>query len=91
MRDIGLADGGVYDNMGLEAVWKRAKVVLVSDGGAVFAGEKDKGLFWRLHRYSSVAGRQGSALRKRWLIASFLEDVLDGAYWGLGSVAALTP
>lgn len=91
VRDIGLADGGVYDNMGLEAVWKRARVVLVSDGGAVFAGEKDRGLFWRLHRYSSVAGRQGSALRKRWLIASFLKDVLDGAYWGLGSVASHYP
>lgn len=77
--------------MGLEAVWKRARVVLVSDGGAVFAGERDRGLFWRLHRYSSVAGRQGSALRKRWLIASFLRDVLDGAYWGLGSVASHYP
>lgn len=87
VRDIGLSDGGVYDNMGLEAVWKRAGVLLVSDGGAVFAGEGDRGPFWRLHRYSSVAGRQGSAVRKRWLIASFLKDVLDGAYWGLGSVA----
>jgi NTE family protein len=91
VTDIGLADGGVYDNMGLESVWNRARVVLVSDGGAVFAGEKDRGLFWRLHRYSSVAGRQGSALRKRWLIASFLEDVLDGAYWGLGSVSSHYP
>lgn len=32
-----LADGGVYDNLGLEAVWKRNRTVYVSDAGAAFA------------------------------------------------------
>ena len=27
------ADGGVYDNLGLETAWKRYTSVLVSDGG----------------------------------------------------------
>ena len=28
-----LSDGGVYDNLGLETVWKRYQTVLVSDAG----------------------------------------------------------
>ena len=28
-----LTDGGVYDNLGLETVWKRYQTVLVSDAG----------------------------------------------------------
>ena len=33
-----LSDGGVYDNLGLETVWKRYQTVLVSDGGGKLAG-----------------------------------------------------
>ncbi|MFN0298807.1 MAG: patatin-like phospholipase family protein [Burkholderiales bacterium] len=29
-----LTDGGVYDNMGLEAIWDRCHTVLLSDAGA---------------------------------------------------------
>lgn len=32
-----LTDGGVYDNLGLENVWKRNRTVYVSDAGAAFA------------------------------------------------------
>lgn len=85
---IGLSDGGVYDNMGLEPVWEKARVVLVSDGGAVFPEWRDGGLVSRLTRYSSVAGRQGSSLRKRWLISRFEEKKQFGTYWGLGTYAA---
>ena len=31
--ELALTDGGVYDNLGLETVWKRTSTVLVSDGG----------------------------------------------------------
>lgn len=58
VASIGLSDGGVYDNMGLEPVWKDHAAVLVSDGGAVFEPEGDRGLFWRLNRYTAVAGHQ---------------------------------
>jgi NTE family protein len=34
-----LADGGVYDNLGLETAWKRFQMVLVSDAGAKLAAE----------------------------------------------------
>ena len=36
-----LADGGVYDNLGLETVWGRYDNMLVSDGGKPFEFEAD--------------------------------------------------
>lgn len=85
LSNMRLSDGGVYDNMGLEPVWKKYKTVLVSDGGAVFDAGPDKGLLWQLMRYSTILGVQASAIRKRWLISSFEEKRLRGTYWGVGS------
>lgn len=31
-----LSDGGVYDNLGLEPIWKDHEIVISSDGGAIF-------------------------------------------------------
>lgn len=75
---IRLSDGGVYDNLGLEPVWKSFRVVLVSDGGAVFEAEPDTGLLWRMKRYSAIVGRGASAVCKRWLISSFVSGQLQG-------------
>ncbi|HEV7499185.1 MAG TPA: patatin-like phospholipase family protein, partial [Vicinamibacteria bacterium] len=80
-----LTDGGAYDNMALEPVWKNHAVVLVSDAGGLFSGRGDRGLFPRMTRFLRVQERQARGLRKRWLIASFAQGVLDGAYWGVGS------
>ena len=87
VKGISLSDGGVYDNYGLEAVWKDHKVVLVSDGGGVFEGQQDLGLLWRLNRYIDIQGNQARAVRKRWLISNFITRQLSGAYWGIGSSA----
>jgi NTE family protein len=84
---IGLSDGGVYDNFGLEPVWKNHRRLLVSDGGGVFKGETDAGLIWRVQRYAAIQGHQVSRLRKRWLITNFIQGELTGAYWGIGSSA----
>jgi NTE family protein len=80
-----LSDGGVYDNMALEPVWKSHAVVLVSDGGATLDFAPDKGLPRRLGRYLGVQSNQAGAVRKRWLLANFETDVMQGAYWGIGS------
>lgn len=87
-----LSDAGVYDNLGLEPVWKSCKTVLVSDGGATFDPDWDKGFIWRLSRYMKVMGNQATAIRKRWLISSFVAREysanpygLDGTYWGIGT------
>jgi NTE family protein len=80
-----LSDGGLYDNMGLEPVWKNHAVVLVSEGGSTFDAGADGGLLWRLNRYIDIQGRQGGSIRKRWLISSFVNGVLRGTYWGIGT------
>lgn len=89
MEDIRLSDGGVYDNLGLEPVWKSARYVLVSDGGAVFRFSSTRTLPLRLLRYSDILSNQVGSLRKRWLIAGFLAGQgpgrLRGSYWGIGS------
>jgi NTE family protein len=82
-----LSDGGVYDNMGLEPVWKSHDILMVSDGGATFDAGPDRGFFWQLSRFTAVMGNQASAIRKRWLIAGFKGNQMKGAYWGIGSAA----
>jgi NTE family protein len=88
LADLRLTDGGAYDNMGLEPVWKSHAVVLVSDAGGLFTAESDQGLFWRLPRYQGIQERQARGLRKRWLVASYQQGVFDGAYWGVGGAIA---
>jgi len=88
LSDFRLTDGGAYDNMGLEPVWKNHAVVLVSDAGGLFTNESDRGLLWRVPRYQAIQERQARALRKRWLIASLSEGVLEGAYWGVGGAVS---
>jgi NTE family protein len=83
LSDFRLTDGGDYDNMGLEPVWKSHAVVLVSDAGGLFTEESDKGLLWRIPRYQGIQERQARGLRKRWLIASFCQGTLDGTYWSV--------
>jgi len=85
VRGLRLSDGGLYDNMGLEPVWKSHAVVLVSEGGSTFDAGADRGLLWRLNRYVEVQGRGGATVRKRWLISSFVNRVMRGTYWGIGT------
>jgi NTE family protein len=86
--DVRLSDGGLYDNLGLEPVWKDHQTVLVSDGGAAFTRAGDGGLFQRLGRYLDIVANQAAALRKRWLISNFVEGAMSGTYWGIGSATA---
>jgi len=88
LSDFRLTDGGDYDNMGLEPVWKSHAVVLVSDAGGLFTNQSDRGLLWRIPRYQAIQERQARGLRKRWLIASFCAGTLEGTYWGVGGAAA---
>lgn len=85
IKGLRLSDGGVYDNLALEPVWKDHAVVLVSDGGGIFPTMGDAGPIWRLERYVAIQGHQAAAVRKRWLISSFTSGVLQGTYWGIGS------
>ncbi|HXQ89245.1 MAG TPA: patatin-like phospholipase family protein, partial [Solirubrobacterales bacterium] len=90
-----LADGGVYDNLGLETAWKSCRMVLVSDGGG--AMEPDGGGSWRwrdwatqMVRVTTVIDNQVRSLRKQQTIEGFdaPEDSDQhrlGTYWGIRS------
>lgn len=82
-----LSDGGVYDNLGLETVWKRYKTVLVSDAGAKNMPEPEPKRDWARHafRILSLIDNQVRSLRKRQLIDSYQRGLRTGAYWGIGT------
>jgi NTE family protein len=80
-----LSDGGVYDNLGLETVWKRYRTILVSDGGGHLSpAERPRG-FWPLQvlRVLSVIDSQVRALRKRQTIDGYKAGIRKGTYWGI--------
>ncbi len=95
-----LADGGVYDNLGLETAWKSCKTILVSDGGG--AMEADGGKFgpfrnwrWRdwgtqMSRVTMTIDNQVRSLRKQQTVEGYeaAEDSDEhrlGTYWGIRS------
>ncbi|HEY0836998.1 MAG TPA: patatin-like phospholipase family protein [Azospirillum sp.] len=88
-----LTDGGVYDNLGLETVWKRYETVFVSDGGQKMAPEPEPHEDWARHslRIFSLTDNQVRALRKRQVVGSFRDKTRKGAYWGIRSLATDFP
>jgi len=80
-----LTDGGVYDNMGLETVWKGYRTVLVSDAGGHVEPEESPHRDWARHsfRILDIVDNQVRSLRKRQVIAAFQHGERSGAYWGI--------
>jgi NTE family protein len=85
-----LTDGGVYDNLGIETVWKRYQTVLVSDGGGKMQPDPEPAGDWAQHskRILDIVDNQVRNLRKRQLIGSYTSGKRDGAYWGIRSDVA---
>jgi NTE family protein len=83
IKDMRLTDGGVYDNLGLEPVWKDHETVIVSDGGAPFKFRNAGSSLNRVKRVLDVIGTQKGKLRKRWLISSLIDKDYKGTYWGI--------
>jgi NTE family protein len=92
-RKIYLTDGGVYDNMGLEAVFDRCDPVFASAAGAPFSS---KPMAWTdTHteigvalRATNIMTEQTRALRRRMLLRRYIEDHIGGCYWNIGSSIA---
>jgi NTE family protein len=84
-REVFLTDGGVYDNLGLETVWKRYDTVLVSDAGGRMSPEEEPKGDWARHAYRvlDLVDNQVRSLRKRQVIDSFKSGARKGAYWGI--------
>ena len=90
MTEVFLTDGGVYDNLGLETVWKRYDTVLVSDGGGKLAPEEHPKSDWARHaiRVNELIDNQVRSLRKRLLLESYRDKQRNGTYWGIRSHVA---
>ena len=84
LSNLCLSDGGVYDNMGLEPVWKSHEYVLVSDCGAPFSFTAGKVPLLRHMRYVAIASNQSLALRKRLFFEGITDCRFKGSYWGIG-------
>jgi NTE family protein len=80
-----LSDGGVYDNLGLETIFKRYTTLLVSDAGQKIAPEEDPAHDWARHsiRILDTVDNQVRSLRKRQLIDAYLRSDHSGCYWGI--------
>jgi NTE family protein len=89
-KNVVLTDGGVYDNLGLETVWKNYDTVLVSDGGGHIEAEAEPNTDWARHSYRvlNLIDNQVGSLRARQVIESYQAKPDDsvyrkGAYWGI--------
>ena len=82
-----LSDGGVYDNLGLEPVFKEFETVLVSDGGVSFQEQEEPSRVWplQLKRVIDCMDNQVGALRKRDLMENYQTGQRKGTYWGIGT------
>ncbi len=87
LEDITLTDGGVYDNLGLETVYKRYRTLLVSNAGGAIPADSSPPSDWLRHtkRVIDIIHNQVSSVRTRQLIAAFTAGDRQGAYWGIGS------
>jgi len=88
-----LSDGGVYDNMGLETVFKNFQTVIVSNAGGRLESKKRILGDWILQSYRvmSTIDNQVRSLRKRMLISSLVAKKKWGAYWSIRSNIAGYP
>jgi NTE family protein len=92
-RRLMLADGGVYDNLGLETVWGRYETVLVSDAGKPFDIDAGIGTMAprQILRAMDIGLNQALALRKRMLIAAYARGDAKGAFWAIDTDIADFP
>jgi NTE family protein len=93
--EVVLSDGGVYDNLGLETVWKNYQTVLVSDAGGHLGPDPHPKGDWAQHsiRVLNLIDNQVRALRKRQLIDSYTcppgdQNYRKGSYWSIRSLFA---
>lgn len=85
-----LADGGIYDNLGLERLVKNCNTIFVSDAGAPFGVDRKMigsrfSMLARTKRTLDIMSEQVRALRLRDLINRYINDAKHGAYWGIGT------
>jgi NTE family protein len=86
-----LADGGVYDNLGLEPIWKRCRTVLISNAGKPFEyGADVNSVFLATEvklmlRTLDITMDQVQGLRLREILRGYEGGERKGAYWGINT------
>jgi NTE family protein len=80
-----LTDGGVYDNMGLERVWKRCRTVLVSNAGRTTpdVGSPTGRWIGQFFRTLALIQQQSENSRKRILMGMHNQKDRKVAYWSI--------
>jgi len=88
-----LADGGVYDNLGLETVFKNFQTLIVSNAGGKYKARQKIIGDWALQSYRvmSTIDNQVRSLRKRLLISSLASLERYGVYFSIRSDIADYP
>lgn len=78
-------DGGAYDNLGLETVWKRCRTILVSNAGDPFGVKPSPSKDWlsQSRRVISMMHRNEENHRLRWLISMAKAGDRQVALWSL--------
>lgn len=93
---LNLCDGGLYDNMGLEMIWKHGaekeyNSVFCCDAGALLSLpwhgwlKTIKSKFGLSLRMTDIMINQQRALRKRMLMRNYIEGEYNGSYWSISS------
>lgn len=92
-NEISLADGGVYDNLGLQQVWPQCKTVLASDAGARLGFDPAPPGDWARQalRVLEVIDHQVRNLRTSQMVGSIASKERSGAYWSIRSDIAIFP
>lgn len=86
-KQVVLTDGGVYDNLGLEAIYDRCDTVLVSDASAPFdiVNDATGDPLSQMTRVNAVMMEQTRALRRRAVVNEFTSGRRRGTFWGIGT------
>ncbi|SDO86784.1 NTE family protein [Filomicrobium insigne] len=80
-----LTDGGVYDNLGLERIWKRCRKILVSNGGKTVPeiGRPTGRWIGQAYRTLNIVLQQAEHSRRRILFGMGNLEQRDVVYWSI--------
>ena len=80
-----LADGGIYDNLGLERVWKRCRTILVSNAGRTIpeVGRPTGRWIGQMFRTLGLIQQQAEHSRRRILFGMANRGQRQVAYWSI--------
>lgn len=86
-RKAVVADGGLYDNLGLEAVWKSCRTIFSSNASQPFDLDPDPAFNWLQQslRLVAIMMNCNEDMRERVLAHAYEAGARRGAMWGLST------